>query len=148
VAERLRGVRIVRLALSERMLSRLRSAGVVVDGVPSGQQPSLASGMDEASASDEAPVAGAAAHLRCVRLGLESPSTHRAKLPPAPSGPPRLPACTASFTHPNLWERFKAKCGEPVPADTPPIPFELRTSRGGGHVVVPLIIPAGGSLSG
>jgi len=146
VAERLRGVRIVRSALSERMLSRLRSAGVAVDGDPSGQQQSVASGLDEATASDEAPVAAAAAHQRCIRLGLENPSTHRAKLPPAPSGPPRLPACTASFTHPDLWERFKAKCGESVPADTPPIPCELRTSRGGGHVVVPLIIPAGGSL--
>jgi len=141
VAKRLRGVRVVRSALSERMLTRLRAAGVLVDGQPS-HRPSVTNALDDAGASVEAPVAAAAAHSRCTRLGLDNGSAQRARLPPPTPGPSRLPACTIGLSHAGLWERFRTKCGTPVPAETPPIPCELRTSRGGGHVVVPLVIPA------
>jgi len=141
VSERLRSVRIVRSALSERMLARLRSAGVPVDSLSS-RRLLVHGGLEEATASEEAPVAAAAAQARCTRLGLEDGRAERARpLPPVP-GPPRLPACTLGLAYSGLWERFQAMCGAPLPAETPPIPCELRTSRGGGHVVVPLVIPS------
>lgn len=144
-SDRLRGVRIVRSALSELTLTRLRNAGIPVDGQKSSASIVGRSGAiaDEAGTSEELPVATASAHSRCSRLGLDGGSAQRARLPPPMPGPPRLPACTIGLNHVGLWERFRKICGTPVPPDTPPIPCELRTSRGGGHVVVPLVIAIG-----
>jgi len=144
-ADILRNVQVVRSALSERMLARLRSAGVMEDSPPGSA--GGGGGLDEAGVPEEAPLAEAAAQARCVALGIGG-SAPRVRLPAPAPGPQRLPACTVGLTHTGLWERFRMKCGTPVPGDAPPIPCELRTSRGGGHVVVPLVIPTSTLASG
>merc|ERR1711920_877836 len=125
------------------MLSRLRSCGVPVDGQRSSA--SLAgtgsATVEEAGSSEEAPMVAAVAQAMCSRLGLDIGSTGnapKARLPPPIPGPPRIPACAITLNHVGLWERFRKICGTPLPAETPQIPCELRTSRGGGQVVVPL----------
>lgn len=143
VAERLRDVVLVRSALSERMLARLRAVGV--SGDSPARPPLSTSGITEVGASGEAPAAVAAVQAQCSRLGLDSGP--RARLPPPMPGPARLPACTVGLAqHAGLWERFRQRCGAPVPAEAPPIPCQLRSSAGGGHVVAPLLLLTGASV--
>lgn len=133
-AERLRGVRLVRSALSERLVGKLQAAGVPVDGREGALSSSL-SGSAEEALSEELPAAAS----RCSRLGLDGDIRQRARLPPPMPGAPRLPVCIFEPTLGGLWEKFRQRCGTPVPADPAPLPCELRTSRGGGNVVVPVV---------
>jgi len=126
VADRFNNVRIVRSALGEKLITYLKTSGVRVDNevVP-------------AIAGEELGPAGEAAMVReCARLGLDG-GAQRARLPMP--GPLKLPACTAELSHVGLWDKFKRRCGTPLPAEPQPIPFEIRKSQGGGQVVVPLI---------
>lgn len=118
----------MRSALSERMLAKLRAAGV--------DQPVPRAAFEEAL--EDVPGAAGAASAKCARLGIDATCSTRSKLPPPSLGAPRLPMCTVGLLHTGLWERFRTKCGTPLPAEAPPIACELRTSRGGGNVVVPL----------
>lgn len=137
-AERLAGVRLVRSALSERLVRKLQDAGVPVDGP--GHLSSL-SGLAGAACAEEmgSEDQPTAASSRCSRLGLDGDIRQRARLPPPMPGVPRLPVCIFEPTLGGLWEKFRQRCGTPVPADPAPLPCELRTSRGGGNVVVPLV---------
>lgn len=143
VAERMRGVPLVRGALSERMLSRLRALGLLSEEPT---PPLFSPGVGELGTSGEAPAVAAAVREKCERLGLDG--SVRAKLPPAtPPGPPRLPACTVGLAqHSGLWERFRQRCDTPVATEAPPIPCQLRASAGGGQVVAPLLILGGASI--
>lgn len=144
-AERLKGVPLVRTALSERMLARLGSLGVL------GEEPKpllLSSSAGELGASGEAPAAAAAVRAQCARFGLDVGP--RTKLPPIMPGPARLPACTVGLAqHTGLWERFRQRCGTPVSpeAQAPAIPCQLRASGGGGQVVAPVLTPSGASTA-
>uniref|UniRef100_A0A7S1AY28 Uncharacterized protein n=1 Tax=Noctiluca scintillans TaxID=2966 RepID=A0A7S1AY28_NOCSC len=125
-AECLQGVRIMRSLLSEKTVAKLRAAGVSVDSNEVGST----------DVREEAPAA--AVHSRCSRLGLDS---SRARLPPPMPGPPRLPVGIVEPSNDaGLWEKFRQLSGTPLPAGSSAIPCELRTSRGGGHVVVPIVV--------
>ncbi|CAK0879075.1 unnamed protein product [Prorocentrum cordatum] len=151
-AQRLGKVRIVRTALGEKTLSRLKAVGISVD-VPGASRPAPSEALDGGDAAEVASVVAAAVGAQCARLGLDSAgvgggaatagaalsAAGRARLPQPVPGPPRLPPCTAGISQAGLWELFREQCGSPVPADTPPMLCELRTSRVGGHVVVPVL---------
>merc|ERR1712129_91688 len=137
-----KGVPFVRSALSERMVAKLRTLGLLSDQP---KPPLISSSAGELGNSGEAPAAAAAVRAQCARLGLNA-SSPRAKLPQAIPGPARLPPCTVGLTqHAGLWERFRQRCGAPISAETqaPPIPCQLRASAGGGQVVAPLLTPSG-----
>jgi len=143
-ADRLKSIRLVPSALSEKMLTRLRTEGVEVDAP---RQPVLpASGTGEVGTSGESPAVTASVRAQCARLGLDG--APRARLPAPMPGPSRLPACTVGLAQHNssLWEKFRQRCGTPVSAEAPPIPCQLRVSGGGGQVVAPLLISTGASV--
>lgn len=141
--ERLKGVPLVRAALSERMLTRLRSLGLLGDEEEH-KSSLLGSGAGELGASGEAPAAAAAVRAQCTRLGLDA--LPRSKLPPAMPGPARLPPCTVGLAQDaGLWARFRQRCSTPISAETqaPPIQVQLRASGGGGQVVAPMLMLSG-----
>lgn len=124
-SERLRSVRLVSSALSEQMLEKLHSLGVMpkkgkelVEKVPeAGFRSDLASG------------------AQCDLLGLGFGSTRGAgsaqKLP-APAGKRRVPAtpvCTLGLAPGGLWERFRQRCGTPWPPEPPVFVPQLRSSK-------------------
>lgn len=133
-ADRFRNVRIVRSAISESMTAYLRKKGVPLDSRFC-QRASTSVATEEAGLAEDA-----AASRECARLGLDG-GAQRARLPMP--GPLRLPVCTVELQHVGLWERFRQRCGTPVPREPPPIQCELKKSRGGGQVVLPHVLPAG-----
>lgn len=146
LADRLRGVPLVLSSLSERMLGRLRAAGVdaaMPKKAASGPSPLAEIGAPAGPPGGGSPARAARVRARCARLGLESLA------PPGPAdgaaGPPRLPAsCSLGFAQSaGLWDAFRQRCGHPLPAEAPPIPCQLRSSSGGGQVVAPLLSPLG-----
>jgi len=140
-AYRLAGVPIVFSALSERAKARLRTAGLPSEA--SSKPSSSLVGVDELG---EAPAVAAALRAQCARLGLDG--SPRARLPPPHPSPPRLPACTVGLSQEKgLWERFRQRCGQPVPPEPPGIPCQLKDSSGGGRVVVPLYLGSKASVS-
>lgn len=130
-ADRLRGITIVRTALSERMLERLREAGI--DESPRRRR--------EEVETEDMPM-GVANHLRCSRLGLEDSTNLESLVPAQKKYPPSLPACTPEIALGGLWDKFRLRCGKELPPDPAPLQCGLRSSRGGGSVVVPLAHPA------
>lgn len=136
VAEKLRGIPLVRAALSERMITRLKTSGVLDDD-PEKQPPWVE---DKSDAASEAPAVVAAVKARCARLGLDGTAAAARARPALQLGAPRLPPCTLGLAlHQGLWERFQQCCGTPLPAEVPPVPCQLRPSGGGGQVVVPCL---------
>eukprot|EP00933_Yihiella_yeosuensis_P021458 TRINITY_DN16970_c0_g1_i1.p1 TRINITY_DN16970_c0_g1~~TRINITY_DN16970_c0_g1_i1.p1 ORF type:complete len:188 (+),score=46.74 TRINITY_DN16970_c0_g1_i1:362-925(+) len=127
-ADRLRRVKLVASALSEDIITKLKSLSVPLSRGRS----------DGISKLVEAGVSAVSQEAQCSRLGLLSPGSLRSKLPPPLPGPPRLPACTLSLAHSGLWERFRQRCGTPLPSEPQPVPCEVKASKGGGNVVVPL----------
>jgi len=128
--ERLRDVRIVRSALSQRMLTRLRSAGIIAD-TPAGQQ-SNAAELELSSAHHKASSA---------MLGLDAAAVEQvAKLPMPPAANLQISASTVGLSHDGLWDRFRKVCGMALPSSTPAATAacELRNSRGGGQVLLPV----------
>lgn len=135
-ADRFRGVRLVGSALSERMVAKLQAAGIDVDGAEKlSSLSSSAMATEEVGAEDQLISAAA----RCAQLGLSEDAQQRARLPLPSLGAPRLPVCVFEPTLGGLWQKFRQRCGTPVPADAALLPCELRPSRGGGHVVVPVV---------
>lgn len=130
VAERLCGIRIVNSALSDRMLQKLRDAGVQVDG----RERARPSSMPEDSEAE------ATIQAQCAQLGLNGPENPQQQLPMQPLMVPVLPACTAELALGSLWDKFRQRCGTPLPPDPPALPCELAMSLGGGKVVVPTIV--------
>eukprot|EP00927_Polykrikos_kofoidii_P026037 TRINITY_DN2326_c0_g1_i1.p1 TRINITY_DN2326_c0_g1~~TRINITY_DN2326_c0_g1_i1.p1 ORF type:complete len:485 (-),score=85.76 TRINITY_DN2326_c0_g1_i1:121-1521(-) len=141
-AERLRGVPLVRVALSQATLARLRAAGVDVDA--EGAERAAATwprvNLSVGNAASVAEVA-AVARARCVELGLDGGNMQKARTPSAMPIPQRLPVCTLDQKHVGLWERFRQRCGTPALVDSPAVPCELRKSRMGGSVLVPIVVP-------
>merc|ERR1712232_288391 len=84
----------------------------------------------------------ATARARCARLGLDGGTTNTRKRPPMPTQP-RLPVCTLDPQRVGLWERFQQRCGTALPPESPAMPCELKKSRAGGSVLVPLVVAAG-----
>lgn len=130
-SERLRSVRLVSSALSEQMLEKLHSLGVMpkkgkelVEKVPeAGFRSDLASG----------------AQCDLLGLGFGSTPLGSAQKLPAPAGKRRVPAtpvCTLGLAPGGLWERFRQRCGTPWPPEPPVFIPQLRSSKAGGHAVV------------
>lgn len=134
MAERLMGVRLVRAALSQATLAKLRAAGVCgLDSEAATTPKPGVKGLAEEAA------AAAAAKAKCARLGLDIDASKRVRIPPPMPTPPRLPVCTLDLKHSGLWEVFRLRCGSPAGAEAPVAPCELRRSRAGGSVLVPLV---------
>jgi len=144
--DKLRKLPFVRAALSERMMTRLKSMGVLDET----ERPSALSlcggggGLLTSTAASEAlqaPAVAAALKARCAQLGLEGDG---AQTPGSTNpGPPRLPPCTLSLAlHQGLWERFRKSCGTPLPVKARAVPCQLRPSSGGGHYVAPTLLAA------
>jgi len=133
-AERLLKVRIVASVLGEQMITQLRSLGVRL------RSKEATDGTSDSKTGDElqpTSISGnAAAQAQCVRLGLLSTGPQRSRLPQAKTGPPRIPACTLGLSQTNIWERFRQRCGTPLPSEPQAVACELKVSHGGGHVVV------------
>mmetsp|Transcript_101800 Transcript_101800/g.287156 ORF Transcript_101800/g.287156 Transcript_101800/m.287156 type:complete len:483 (+) Transcript_101800:104-1552(+) len=138
-AERLRGLSLVRSALSPTTLASLRSAGVNVDA-PAAMGATSPATCGAAVASAEAT---STAQMRCGRLGLDGGTSQRNRLPPPMPTPPRLPVCTLDLKHVGLWERFRQRCGTQAPPDAPPAPCEIRKSRFGGSILAPCVVAMG-----
>mmetsp|Transcript_10395 Transcript_10395/g.18672 ORF Transcript_10395/g.18672 Transcript_10395/m.18672 type:complete len:355 (+) Transcript_10395:56-1120(+) len=133
--ERLRDMRIVRSALSQRMLVRLRTAGVTVDGI--GQQ-SLKARTDMLAEVGSS-LGSHSSKAACARLGLDASTEQVAAVPMPASTSLSIPACTAGLSHEGLWDRFRKVCGMAVPSTGPAVAAaELRNSRGGGQVAAPV----------
>lgn len=105
--ERLKRIRVVASALSEQMLEKLSSLGVS----------SSRKGHSMAETHSLPGTSTALKEAQCARLGLtaSSASTQRSKLPPPGPAMPRLLACTLGLAHSGLWERFRQRCGTPLP---------------------------------
>eukprot|EP00931_Biecheleriopsis_adriatica_P075022 TRINITY_DN48985_c0_g1_i1.p1 TRINITY_DN48985_c0_g1~~TRINITY_DN48985_c0_g1_i1.p1 ORF type:complete len:373 (+),score=57.02 TRINITY_DN48985_c0_g1_i1:25-1143(+) len=145
-AQRLSKIRIVTSALGEQMLEKLRSMGVL-----SKRGPTTSLDPDDAADSkgSEVPAGtsmlaagitgAAAAQAHCAHLGLLTVGAHRdrSRLPPPVQAKQRVHVCTLGLAHSGLWERFRQRCGTPLPVDPQPLPCELKNSLGGGQVVVP-----------
>eukprot|EP00929_Paragymnodinium_shiwhaense_P058097 TRINITY_DN29101_c0_g1_i1.p1 TRINITY_DN29101_c0_g1~~TRINITY_DN29101_c0_g1_i1.p1 ORF type:complete len:413 (-),score=64.22 TRINITY_DN29101_c0_g1_i1:139-1377(-) len=138
MAERLAGIRVVKVALSEATQKKLQSAGVPLDGCASGT--SSASASSAGGATNTEAEAAAAAKGKSARLGLDSVAGPRAKMPQMMPTAPRLPVCSVDMKSAGLWSKFRQYCGTPVPAEMPPPSCERRGSRIGGHV---LVVPVG-----
>eukprot|EP00435_Cladocopium_sp_Y103_P030592 s307_g7.t1 len=131
-SERLRSVRLVSSALSEQMLEKLHSLGVMPK---KGKEP-----------VEKVPEAGFRSDLtsgaQCDLLGLgfgNGTALGSAQKLPAPVGKRRVPAtpvCTLGLAPGGLWERFRQRCGTPWPPEPPVFIPQLRSSKAGGHVVV------------
>lgn len=132
-ADRFRNVRIVQSAVSADMLAHLRKIGVPLEQ-RNGPKAFTSAAPDEVGIAEDA-----AASRECARLGLDGSAQRRLPMP----GPLRLPLCTVELQQVGLWERFRQRCGTPMPPEPPPVQCEVRKSRGGGQVVVPHIPPIG-----
>eukprot|EP00440_Ansanella_granifera_P069181 gb/GFBE01075055.1/.p1 GENE.gb/GFBE01075055.1/~~gb/GFBE01075055.1/.p1 ORF type:complete len:362 (+),score=19.00 gb/GFBE01075055.1/:1-1086(+) len=138
--EKLRRMKIVASAVSESMKEKLRSLGIL-----SKKETSDAEKGKEVTRSGflAAGLTGAAAaQAQCAHLGLLTAGPGRSRLPPPVQGKQRLPACTLGLVQTGLWERFRQRCGTPLPPEPTPVPAELKSSRGGGFAVVPAIAGA------
>lgn len=132
VAERLRGLRIVRGALSEATQKKMDAAGVPTDGGLASTAAPVFKGL---LVDDD--VLAAATKAKSTRLGLDGVAGPRVKAPQAMPTAPRLPVCSLDMKQSGLWDKFRLRCGLPLAADGPPaLPCELRTSRRGGSVLV------------
>lgn len=81
------------------------------------------------------------ASARACELGLDAEhglaaehGLSRSALP-APTGKRRATVCTLGLAQQGLWERFRQRCGTPLPAEPVSYASQLRSSKL-GHVVV------------
>lgn len=137
-SDRLRRVRLVPSALSEGMLEKLHSLGILPKKGKAKDEP-----LEEAP-----PLAGIAGQpaAQCALLGLAGLGVQRSRLPPPVPAARRLQVCTLGLSTSGLWERFRQRCGTPLPAEASNLQTRLQASRGGGHVIMPVIetsAPAG-----
>lgn len=122
-SERLRSVRLVASALSEPMLDKLHSLGVM---------PKKGKEVMEKAADA---LRSESASAQCDLLGLSFGSSS-SRLPIGKRRTVPTPVCTLGLAPGGLWERFRQRCGTPIPPEPPSFTPQLRSSKVGGHVVV------------
>lgn len=123
-ADRFRNIHIVQTALSADMRAYLQKIGVPLEG----QKAASSTATEEVGLAEDV-----AAARECARLGLDGSAKGRLPMP----GPLRLPVCTVELQQEGLWDRFRQRCGTPMPPEPPPIQCKLQKSKGGGQVVQP-----------
>ncbi|CAK9097125.1 unnamed protein product [Durusdinium trenchii] len=138
-SERLRNVRLVSSGLSQTMLEKLHSLGIrpKTGGAEKGQAKPVWSRW-----TVEHPLSSPCdASARACELGLDAEhglaaehGLSRSALP-APTGKRRATVCTLGLAQQGLWERFRQRCGTPLPAEPVSYASQLRSSKL-GHVVV------------